>query len=99
MIERQLDDLRRRIYRRKFAYQSIFLAPDHSAVSAGRIVLKDLAKFCHSSTPPTRKDMTGRVDPLATAQAIGRMEVWMRIQGFLHLPEREVADLALGQDD
>ena len=78
------------VAKKQRAYRQLFLTPDQTLPEGPqKLVLADLAQFCYSARPPTKMDATGRVDALATAQAIGRQEVWMRIQAMIHLPMRE----------
>lgn len=79
--------------KKQLAYRSTFLAPDNSVKAGADLVLIDLAKFCRAAQPATRRDITGRMDPLATAQQIGRQEVFQRIQAMLHLPLQDVTIL------
>lgn len=67
------------IRRRSRAYKQTF-----SGLSAGP-VLADLARFCHASK-------TVHVDgnTHGTAQLEGRRQVWLRIQGYVQVDEREL---------
>ena len=53
----------------------------------GRVVLKDLAKFCRAH------DSTGHADPHIAARLDGRREVWLRIQHHLNLSDSELWQL------
>lgn len=89
----------RKINRKCIAYQATFLAPNQTMGGAPAEVLADLSKFCGAFKPATRKDNLNRIDPIATAQQIGRLEVWQRIQGFINIPERDVARMSMALTD
>lgn len=61
---------------------------------SGDIVVRDLARFCgayHSTVKVS--PITGTMDPLASAVAQGRREVWLRLQASLRLPDEAVLHL------
>lgn len=88
------------VQRRQRAYRQLFLTPKGDVPEgAQKLVLADLMKFCAAAVPPTRKDSTGAVDALATAQVIGRQEVWLRIQAHLNLPIRDVTVMGTYGDE
>lgn len=53
----------------------------------GKRVLRDLAKFCRAH------ETTFHEDPRIHAVMEGRREVWLRIQGNLHLDDDALWDL------
>lgn len=71
---------------RKTAYQQSLLSP------AGQQVLQDLAVFC-------RANETAAVpgNEHLTWAAIGRREVWLRIQQHLNLTTEQLAELYSGR--
>jgi hypothetical protein len=90
-----IDNLRQLIFRRRMAYRHLF-----AACPASDIVLADLAKFCRAYAPTTVvSPVTRQVDPLASAVAEGRREVWLRIQGHLNLSDSVVMNLKEQQDE
>lgn len=94
------DWLRRKILGRRLAWQRLLLAEPGRLTVDAEIVLKDLARFCraHRSTAvysPTR----GAIDPIASARADGRREVYLRIVENLHLDERFLTNLREGPND
>jgi hypothetical protein len=80
----------RRLWVRE-AYRRLFgLGQDGQLSRDGQTVLADLARFCRVHEPATRRDLTGRVDPLATAHQEGRREVGQRIIAMLHVSDRDL---------
>ncbi len=61
---------------------------------SARIVLDDLARFCHAnSTIHVPGDTHG------TAQLEGRRQVWLRIQEALRLTDERLQEIAEGVED
>jgi hypothetical protein len=88
--------LRELIFKRRHAYRQVFLAGGQLGTAAA-IVLADLRRFCRATTSTTVVSAAGSVDPIATALAEGRREVFLRICQHLHVSD---ADLyALVEDD
>lgn len=57
----------------------------------GKRVLADLAKFCRANdTVLQLSPVTRTIDPLASAQAAGRREVFLRIMWHLKLTEADM---------
>lgn len=77
LYERTIDFLRLR----KRAYQLAFPNPANSEV------LKDLAYFCYANRSPAH------TDPYHIGIAMGRREVWLRIQEHLHLQPAELFEI------
>lgn len=72
--------------RRSTAYARVFGDAD---VRARRIVLGDLAGFCHANNATfVINDPGGR----ASAQLDGKRQVWLRINGYVGLSHQEIAD-------
>ena len=74
--QRVLDFLRTR----KRAYQLTFQNPKN------HVVLKDLAKFCGANKSPQHFDL------YRIGVAVGRREVWLRVQHHLDLSPEELYD-------
>jgi hypothetical protein len=92
-----MEKLLAKIRKRRYAYRRLFLG-DNGLNADGQIVLADLAKFCRANASTAVVSPVSRsVDPIASAMAEGRREVWLRIMGHLHLEERVV--LNLNEDD
>ena len=82
-----------RIRNRRHAYRRVFLADTELSRDA-RLVLADLKRFCRAtSSTLCISPTTGMVDPVATAAAEGRREVWLRIIAHLHLEDRITLNL------
>lgn len=92
-----MERLLAKIRKRRYAYRRLFLG-DNGLNADGQTVLADLAKFCRANASTAVVSPISRsVDPIATAMAEGRREVWLRIMGHLHLEDRVV--LNLNEDD
>ena len=89
-----IEKLLARIRKRKYAYRRMFLAESGELSPDGEIVLADLKKFCRATASTVVVSPVSRsVDPIATAMAEGRREVWLRIMAHLHLEDRAVINL------
>jgi hypothetical protein len=90
-------DLLAKLRRRRYAYRRLFLG-DNGLNADGQVVLADLAKFCRATSSTAVVSPVSRsVDPIATAMAEGRREVWLRLMAHLHIDERVVFNLS--EDD
>ena len=77
-----------RIRKRRYAYRRMFLG-ENGLNADGQAVLADLAKFCRAnSSTAVVSPISRSVDPIATAMAEGRREVFLRIVAHLYLDER-----------
>lgn len=74
-------------FRKAIAYKGAFSTVD------GKEVLKDLARFCHADRTSLVVS-NGKIDPIATAVAEGRREVWLRIADFNGLTSDQMRLLA-----
>jgi hypothetical protein len=92
--------LRAKIFGRRYAWQRLLLDGEGKVSRDAEIVLKDLARFCraHQSTAVFSR-IRGSLDPLASARADGRREVYLRIVENLHLDERFLVNLREGAND
>jgi hypothetical protein len=82
-----------RLRKRRFAYRRLFLG-ENGLNSDGKIVLADLSKFCRAtSSTAVVSPISRSVDPIASAMAEGRREVWLRLMAHLHIDERVVFNL------
>jgi hypothetical protein len=92
-----MERLLAKIRKRRYSYRRLFLG-DNGLNADGQTVLADLAKFCRANASTAVVSPISRsVDPIATAMAEGRREVWLRIMAHLHLEDRIV--LNLNEDD
>lgn len=91
---------KRKVGGRRRAWQRLLLGDDRRPSADAEIVLKDLARFCraHHSTA-VYSHVRGAMDPIASARADGRREVWLRIVENLHLDERFLTNLREGPTD
>jgi hypothetical protein len=88
-----MKDLLAKLRRRRYAYRRLFLGED-GLNADGQRVLADLAKFCRAnSSTAVVSPISRSVDPIATAMAEGRREVWLRIMAHLYLEDRVVINL------
>lgn len=88
-----LDALLNRLNKRRAAYRALFLQQDDQVKPAARDVLLDLKRFCHAGKPTYKVGGNGAIDPLASAVAEGRREVWLRIVEHLELEDRFIVNL------
>lgn len=90
----KLTDAIQRFLYRKRDYQSLFLTPNGTPTAAGERVLKDLARFCRANqSTAVVSPVTRSVDPVASALAEGRREVYLRITRHLYLDESYLTKL------
>jgi len=83
-----------RVFRRRQNYRRVFLDGGGNVNPSAEIVLADLKRFCRVETSTVvLSPVTKTIDPLAMAMAEGRREVWNRIQQYLQMAEREIAQL------
>lgn len=91
-----LEALRRVVQRRRIAYTAVF----GKRTPAVDFVLADLRQFCRFTTSTTVvSPVAGTVDPLASAQAEGRREVFCRIVQYLNLSDADIYKLVNRDDD
>lgn len=84
-------ELINKLFNRRQAYVTVFKNKDGDIHESGRRVLTDLAKFCRANDTTTMiSPVTRCVDPLASAQAEGRREVFLRIMLHLNLSESDM---------
>jgi hypothetical protein len=94
-----MKDLLAKLRRRRYAYRRLFLG-ENGLNADGQTVLADLAKFCRAnSSTAVVSPISRSVDPIATAMAEGRREVWLRIMAHLHLEDRVVINLNEEKND
>lgn len=92
--------LKRRVQRRRNAYERLFLDDRKELTPDAEVFFKDLARFCraHRSTA-VYSQVRGAMDPVASARADGRREVWLRMIEHLHLDDRFLVNLREGSND
>lgn len=95
MIEKILNKIRKR----RYAYRRMFLG-ENGLNADGETVLADLTKFCRATSSTAVVNPISRsVDPIATAMAEGRREVWLRIMAHLHIDEKVIFNLTENEVD
>jgi len=77
-----------RIVKRKSHYRAVF-NPGQST----DVVLADLKRFCKGMGTPLMISSGNVADPFATAVAIGRQEVWLRIISHLNIDDSHLLNL------
>lgn len=89
--------MRERLVERKRAYRRAMLCDDGTLNENGKRIMADLKEFCRGERSTTMVSPVSRtVDPIASAHAEGRREVYDRIKQMLYLPDRVLVEL--GQD-
>lgn len=89
-----------RLAKKTAAYRRAFLADDGTPNKDGEEILRDLRDFCRANKSTTMVSPVSKmVDPLASAQAEGRREVWLRITQMLYLDDRIIHALKLYDED
>ena len=92
------DRVRNFVMKRRHAYRALF-QPGGQLSPAAHIVLSDLRKFCRATVSTTMvSPITQQVDPIASAQAEGRREVWLRITQHLHVDDADIYRMIDQQD-
>jgi hypothetical protein len=92
--------LRRKAIERRNAWQRALLDDAGQPTVDAQIMLKDLAKFCRANRSTAVFSITrGTLDPLASAKADGRREVWLRVAEYLHLDDKFITNLREGAND
>lgn len=81
------------------AFRATFLGDDGRPTPASAIVLGRLAKFCHANRTTLKVSFARQqADPIATAAAEGRREVWLLLQQYLTLDESDVMRVMAAHD-
>lgn len=80
--------IQRLLQRRRAAYVAVF---GGARTPAKDYVLADLRQFCRATVSTTVVSrVSGVVDPIASAQAEGRREVFLRITQYLNLSDADI---------
>ena len=86
-----LSDRATRWLRKRNSYRACFLDKTGELTPPGQVVVRDLALFCDAYRTTVKvSPITGNVDPIASAVAQGRRDVWLRLQGNLDLRDKAV---------
>jgi hypothetical protein len=85
--------------RQAAAARACFLDGEGKPTPDGAILLGRLAKFCYAQRSTVKVSLVlQQVDPIATAAAEGRREVWMLLQQYLTLSEADVLRATMTAD-
>lgn len=84
-----IPDRFRAILTKRHDYRATF-GTDAERTAAQEKVMLDLARFCYAYKPTTMKSPLGTVDPIASAVAEGRRQVWLRLIGFLQTSDSAI---------
>lgn len=94
MIDRAKNAIIYRIMGVRRAWQQAFLNNDGTLNENGKRALKDLAHFCYADrTCIKMSPKSGTIDPIATAVAEARREVWLRITQAMNIDDKEIQRL------
>jgi hypothetical protein len=77
----------------RHAFRTSLLDEDGKPTPHGSAVLAHLRAFCSADVSTLRRDREGRVDPLASAAAQGRQEVWQQFYFYLNLDDSELVEI------
>jgi hypothetical protein len=83
LIKELVDQYRRLVHHKAYAYNQVF----HRKSPHAQTVLRDLARFCRAH------HTTFLPDPRAHAVLEGRREVWLKIQEYLQMTPDELYEL------
>lgn len=90
----RFDELTERVRRKlskKHAYDAVFKTPGGNMTESGVRVLRDLAQFSGAYVTTTKfSPITRTVDPLASAVAEGRRQVFLHLMSRLRLDTEEI---------
>ena len=94
-IGEAFERVRARMHRRASSYRALFLNADKDLGQAADVVMRDLARYCRSNTTSLQYSrITGMADPIATAFAEGRRDVYNHILGQLRLTNERIEQIA-----
>lgn len=95
-----IDKLRMLVFGRQLSYKATFLDKVGQVKPEAVYCLADLKRFCNVDSSTVRvSPKSGQIDPLAMAMAEGRREVWLRLQHYLKLDEKELLKLKEDRND
>lgn len=94
MIDRARNAIIYRVMGVRRAWQAAFLNDDGTLNDNGKKAIGDLARFCYANRSCIKMSpKSGTIDPIATAVAEARREVFLRITQAMNLDERELQRL------
>lgn len=77
--------------RKGSAYKECLQGQGGKLHEAGEIVMEDLARFCYG-TKTTAIATANGIDPIASAQAEGRRQVYLRILAHLNMSDSAILE-------
>ncbi len=77
--------------RKGSAYKECFNGQGSKLSEPGSIVMEDLARFCYG-TKTTAIATANGIDPIASAQAEGRRQVYLRVLAHLHMSDSAILE-------
>lgn len=90
----------RKIMSLRTAWRGMYRDGQGELTLPARAVLNDLRRFCYADRPTIKVSPgSGQVDPYAMAVAEGRREVWLRINEYLKLDDRDLQSLVKQHND
>lgn len=84
-------EIANRRLRKGSAYKECFNGQGGKLTDSGSIVMEDLARFCYG-TKTTAIATSNGIDPIASAQAEGRRQVYLRIMAHLHMSDSAILE-------
>jgi hypothetical protein len=86
-------DRARRLLTKRRDYRATFLKEDGKTLSEqGEGVMLDLARFCYALSTTSMVSQNGTIDPIASAIAEGRRQVYLRILATLRIPDSAILE-------
>lgn len=90
----------RKLFTLRNAWRGMYRDDQGELTLPARTILLDLQRFCYANRPTIKvSPTTGQVDPYAMAVAEGRREVFLRIQEYLKLDDRDLQALLKQHND
>ena len=86
-----IQSVKRRL-RVKSAFKECLMGQGADLHGAGADVMADLAQYCYALKTTTMVAKDGHIDPIASAIAEGRRQVYLRILGHLKMNESVLID-------
>lgn len=93
--------IRTRMQTRASSYRALFVRPGGAELTqAAEVVMRDLARYCYAGKSTLKvSHVTQQSDPIATAFAEGRRDVWLRITAMCNLTDEQIARIATSRSN
>jgi hypothetical protein len=75
---------------RRYAYKEVFGQHTDKWTQAQSVVMRDLADYCNAYRTTSLRPSEGPIDPIASAIAEGRRQVYLRIVAMSQLPDSAI---------